>query len=103
MNQYNPDNLAQIIMENNVSICLIPSVVCETFCITAQDCIEIGMPLIVLGIGAMKERVVNNNKCHIISDISEETIQNFSDIEMANIILYETIYFSNKLRSTLYS
>jgi len=103
LGKYSPDTLSQIIMENNVSICLIPSVVCETFCITAQDCIEIGMPLIVLGIGAMKERVTDNDKCHIISSISEETIQNLSDIEMANIILYETIDFSNKLRSTIYS
>jgi len=101
LGKYNSETLSEIIMENNVSICLIPSVVCETFCIAAQDCIEVGIPLIVLGIGAMKERVTNNQKCHIVAQLTEDTIQYLTDIEMADIILHETIEFANKSRKNI--
>jgi len=88
---YNSQTLSNIIIRNEVSVCIIPSICNETFSITTQDCINVGIPIVVFGIGAMKERVVNYNKGLIINDINEESVAILSNLQIAEIAVTKII------------
>lgn len=90
---YNSQNLATIIQENKISICFVPSICCETFSITTQDCIEVGIPIATFGIGAMKERLLGLKNALIINEVTNENIRNFTNKEIANIAIKNILNF----------
>lgn len=90
---YNSQNLATIIEENKISICFVPSICCETFSITTQDCIAVGIPIATFGIGAMKERLLGLKNALIINAVTNENIRNFTNKEIANISINNILNF----------
>jgi hypothetical protein len=93
LGKYNSQNLATIIQENKISICFVPSICCETFSITTQDCIEVGIPIATFGIGAMKERLLGLKNALIINEVTNENIRNFTNKEIANISINNILNF----------
>ncbi|QED23874.1 glycosyltransferase [Candidatus Deianiraea vastatrix] len=96
---YNSNNFAQIIHSNSISVCIIPSILSETFSIATQDCLEVGIPVVTFGVGAMKERLQNNPNALVINEISNESVSKLSDIEMAKITLDRILNFAAKKRN----
>lgn len=93
LGKYNSQNLATIIQENKISICFVPSICCETFSITTQDCIAVGIPIATFGIGAMKERLLGLKNALIINEVTNENIRNFTNKEIANIAIKNILNF----------
>ena len=93
LGSYNSDTLASIIEKNKISMCFIPSVCCETFSITTQDCIEVGVPVATFALGAMKERIFGIKNALVIEEITNSNISKFSDQEIANIAITNILTF----------
>ena len=69
---YNKEKLPDIIEKEKIDIIFIPSVWPETFSYTAQEAIEMGVPVAVFNIGAPPERVKYYSKGLIIDKIDSQ-------------------------------
>jgi hypothetical protein len=75
MGSYKRNSLPDIIEENNINICLLPSICPETFSYTTSEIIELGLPLCCYDLGAPAERVKKYKNGYIIEKITaEETL-----------------------------
>ena len=79
---------------SNSRVLLIPGHKAELFCISAEEARELCIPIVTLGIGCLKERVVHNKTGFIANNLKE-----FADY--TNILLNDDIVWS-KIRSNLY-
>ena len=70
--EYNREDLPYLMEQNKISIIFIPSIWGETFCRTAQEAIEMDMPLAVFDIGAPPERVRQYKKGCVIKEMNAE-------------------------------
>jgi hypothetical protein len=49
---YRHEDLPALLEELGINVCLVPSIVPETFCYAAQEIIQLGLPLVCLDLGA---------------------------------------------------
>ena len=68
--EYNREDLPYLMEQNKINLIFIPSICGETFCRTAQEAIEMDMPLAVFDIGAPPERVRQYKKGLVINQIN---------------------------------
>jgi FkbM family methyltransferase len=54
--RYRPEDLAGVLRETGINVCLVPSIWPETFCYVAEELMALRMPLAVFDLGAPAER-----------------------------------------------
>ncbi|MBN2588958.1 MAG: glycosyltransferase [Sedimentisphaerales bacterium] len=69
---YSRGQLPELMEKNHINLIFIPSIWGETFCITAQEAIEMDIPVAVFNIGAVPKRVCNYNKGLVIDKIDSK-------------------------------
>lgn len=67
---YNREQLPELMRRHGINCCLIPSIWPETFCYTAQEIMQMGLPLVVFPLGAQAERTSAYEKGAVAADIS---------------------------------
>ena len=72
--RYTREDLPAIMEREEVDAVWIPSIWPETFCYTAEEAMEMGMPVAVFNIGAPPERVRNYEKGLILESQEPEFI-----------------------------
>ena len=74
--QYNPDDLPEIIKNNQIDIIFIPSVWPETFSYTTSEAMAMGLPVACFNLGAPAERVEKYKKGLVIKQIDAQSALN---------------------------
>jgi GT2 family glycosyltransferase/glycosyltransferase involved in cell wall biosynthesis len=88
--KYNDFNhLQQIIYENKIDIVILPSIWPETFSYTLSEAWAVGLPVIVSGLGALKERVRETGGGWIVDIYNIENIKATIDKIIQSPIEYE--------------
>jgi glycosyltransferase involved in cell wall biosynthesis len=72
--KYDRQDLPRLIGEHHIDLFLIPSIWPETFSYTAEEIMQMQLPLMVFDLGAPAERVKHYEKGFIIPDISAEGV-----------------------------
>jgi len=72
--KYKREELSSLIIEHKVNICLIPSIVPETFSYTTQEVMMMNLPLMVFNLGGPAERVREYEKGYIIEEMSADSV-----------------------------
>ncbi len=72
LGRYKRDDIVKLTIENEIDVFFLPSICPETFSYTAEEAMQMGMPLAVFDIGAPAERVRNYKKGLIIQRINAE-------------------------------
>lgn len=70
---YQRENLPDILKQYHITVGLIPSVWPETFCYVAQECMQLGLPLVTFDLGAQGERTAQYEKGLLAPEISSES------------------------------
>ena len=76
MGPYKSDSIKDLIIKQEISVALFPSVWPETFSYLVSELIAAGIPLACFNIGAQGEKVSKYKYGQIISDFSPESILN---------------------------
>lgn len=67
---YKREELPKLFEDYGVTAALVPSIWPETFCYTVQECMQLGVPLVVFPLGAQAERVKTYTKGKIATGVS---------------------------------
>lgn len=67
---YQAENLPRILEENDINVCLLPSICPETFSYVAEELMALGVPLVCFDIGAPAERVAQYEKGHVVNGVT---------------------------------
>lgn len=71
--RYDVSELPEIILKNDIDMFLIPSIWPETFSYTAEEVMQIGLPVVCFNLGAPAERVGKYDKGMIIPEMTAES------------------------------
>lgn len=74
--EYKKYEISDLMEENEIDIILLPSLWPETFSYTAEEAVQMGLPVAVFNVGAMPERVQNYEKGLILLKTDPEYIIN---------------------------
>jgi len=71
--RYRREELPSLLRKYEISLCLMPSVIPETFSYSTQELMALGVPLVSFNIGAPAERIRTYERGEIAHDISAES------------------------------
>ena len=72
--RYKVEELPELLTKNGVYAVLLSSIVPETFSFVAQECIEMGVPVIAFPIGASGDRIAAYDKGYIARDFTGDAL-----------------------------
>lgn len=79
---YRREDLPDLFAQYGITVALVPSVWPETFCYTAQECMQLGLPLVVLPLGAQAERAREYSRGKVAAGLStEETLAALRELD----------------------